>query len=144
MKKIIYICIFTIFLIVSVVWYFSPISLNNIVSKQTEVSLLEEIDINVFLSTHLQKSYKISEKANTDNLIKVFESIKVRRMVASPEKFVFKPSFNNTYYLQLISNNKTVNVDFMDKDYIIVKNRIYKIVNEPNLKQIYDIIDSTK
>jgi hypothetical protein len=71
MRKFIYICILVIFFIVGVVCYFSPISLNNIVSIQTEISSLEEIDINVFLSTHFQKLYIISEKANVDNLFKI-------------------------------------------------------------------------
>jgi hypothetical protein len=139
-KYIIYIFICIIFLLVSVSWYFSPILFNTIVSEQIQVSALENINVIVFSSVHLQKTYEFNEKDIIDNLIKIFDNIEVRRTLLSTKTFTFKPSMYNTYYLQLTSNSKSVSVDFMDKDYLIINNHIYKIVNKPNLKQISDIV----
>jgi hypothetical protein len=102
------------------------------------------VDVIIFSSVHLQKSYKLNEKAIVDNLTKIFDGIDVRRTLLSTKTFTFKPSLNNTYYLQLTSDNKSISVHFMDKNYLIVDDHIYKIVNEPNLKQLSDIVNSIK
>lgn len=141
-KHIIYFFICIIGLSAGIYWYFLPIPLNTIVSKQIQVSTLEKVDVVVFSSVHLQKSYEFNEKSIVDNLTNFFDNIEVKRTMLSPK--TFKPSLYNTYYLQLISNNKSISVDFMDSNYLIVNNNIYKIVNEPNLKQIYNIVNSIK
>jgi len=141
-KHIIRIIFCIIFLVTVIGWYFLPINLNTIVSKQIQPSTVEKANITVFSSAYLQKTYEVNDKAVVDKLTKIFNDIEVRRTVSPPD--IFKPSLYNTYYIQLISKDKIVRVDIMDKDYITVNDRTYKIVNEPKLQEIYDIVKAIK
>ena len=131
-----------IFLVTAIGWYFLPINLNTIVSKEVQSSTVEKASITVFSSAYVQETYEINDKVIIDNLIEIFDDVDARRTVSPPE--VFKPSLYNTYYIHLVSRDKIVRVDFMDKNYLIVDNHTYKIVNEPNLMQIYDVVNSIK
>lgn len=84
----------------------------------------------VSLSVHLQKSYEFNKKVIVENLTVIFDDVEVRRTLLSTKTFIFKPSLYNTYYLQLTAGLKSASVDFMDKNYLIFDDHIYRIVNE--------------
>jgi len=129
---------------VGIGWYFSPIPLNTIVSKHIKISSIKTANVNIYSSVHLQKNYEFNEKEIIDNLTKVIEPIKVRRTLLSINTFTSKPLLYNTYILVLSSDQNAVIVDIASEDYVRVNSRIYKIVNEPKLKQIYDIVTTVK
>lgn len=142
--KYICICICIVSLSVGIGWYFSPIPLSTIVSKHIDISTIKTANVNVYSSVHLQKTYEFKEKEIIDNLTKAIGTIKVRRTLLSINTFTSKPLLYNTYLMVLSSEHKAIIVNIASKDYVIVNSRIYKIVNKPNLKQIYDIVNSIK
>ena len=131
--------VFIICLSIGMGWYFSPMQLHYLVSKEIQIDKVEGIAINVFTS-HLQNTYEVNDKANIDKITIFFDDIKVRRVIAQP--VTFKSPLSKTYYFILTSKNNAVPVYFMDKDYLVVMRHTYKIVNETDLKQIDDIINS--
>lgn len=138
------ICICIAFISVGIRRYLSPIPLNTIVSKHIDISTIKTINVNPYSIVHLQKIYKFKEKEIIDNLTKVIGTIKVMRTLLSINTFTSKPLLYNTYLTVLSSEHKALIVDIASKDYVRVNSRIYKIVNNPNLKQIYDIVNSIK
>lgn len=129
-----------IILSVVVVCYLQPMQLNNLVSEQIKLEEVEEISVNVFSFIHTQQLYKVINKTDINNLTKVFNGVKVRRVIFPPT--TFKPELDKTYYITLASKDKAIPVKFMSRDYIIVNEHTYKIINETNLKGINDIVDT--
>lgn len=138
-KSTIYIFIGVICLSIGIGWYFSPIQFNYLVSDLIQIEEVEEIDVNV-MTPHLQKNFEVKDKADIDKVIDIFENVKIRRVIAPP--ITFRPPLGKTYYFSLTGKNKTVPVEFVDKDYLIIMRHTYKIVNDLDIKQIEDIINS--
>lgn len=138
-KKSVYIMICIICVSIGIGWYLSPMPLDYLVSNEIQMEEVEEISINV-LTSHLQNIYKVNDKVNIDKITNILEDIKVRRVISPP--VTFRPPLGKTYCFILTSKNKAVLFSIMDKDYLTVMTRVYKIVNQPNLKDINDIIDS--
>ncbi len=131
----VFVCI--IFLSVSIKWYFTPVPLYDIISKQIEIAAIKNINVNIYTSVHLIKPYEINERTTIDDLTNVFNNVKVRRTIFPPD--TFKPLLYDTYYIVLSNKEKAVGVNFLDKNYLTLNKYTYKIVNKPELKQFYDI-----
>jgi hypothetical protein len=118
-------------------WYYTPVSLKDIVSKQIEITTISNTSVNIYTSAHLIKTYDIEEKTSIDDLSDIFSNVKVRRTFFPPN--TFEPLLYDTYYLMVSNSEKAVSIKFVDKNYLTIDKYTYKIVNKPDLKQINDI-----
>ncbi|MCM1992237.1 hypothetical protein [Oceanirhabdus seepicola] len=139
MKKILMAILFIIIISLTMwlIRYFYPCSLNDIILNHRVEEKVKRIDVTV-LSVHLSKTFNIDNKTTINNLINFLEDIKVRNVISAPNWY--RPSMFERYYIQLINENKIIDINFMDKDYLRINHTTYKIVNSPDLKIIYDII----
>lgn len=138
-KNTIYIIIFIICLSIGTAWYFSPMQLHYLISKEVQIEEVEKIGINV-LTPYLLNTNEVNDKLNIDKITNIFEDVRVRRVISPP--VTFKPPLGKTYCFELTSKNKVVSVYFMDKGYLIIMKHTYKIVKGPNIKQIDELINS--
>jgi len=122
-------------------WYFSPISLNTIINNHIDIPSVERILIDTNRTVFSQEVHEISENSKVNDVISIINDITVRRQIRPTSSYTFKPKLYDTFYIMLITNNIVVSVDFMDKNYVIVGGRTYKINEEHDLKIIYDIVN---
>ncbi len=139
MKKYI-LLILTLILILYLIWYFTPISLDTLLNKHIDVSNVEEVHITIFKTVFSEEKIVITDKLKVKDLIDILGNIKVRSTIQPTSNYVFRPKLYNTYYIKLNKDRDYIAVDIMDDQYIVLGRKTYKIVNEYNLKDIYDII----
>lgn len=141
-KKALYMTAGIIAVLAAVGFYFAPMQLNNIVSEQLNLAEADNLCVRVYSSPHLEKVYEIKDKEKINTLGEVFKDVAVRRVVTLPD--IFRPLMYETYYLILIKGNKALSIDFMDEDYLVINSHIYRIVDKPDLKIIYDTVVSSQ
>jgi hypothetical protein len=138
-KSTIYIFIGIICFTIGIGWYFSPIQLHYLISKEIQIAEIQEIRLNT-LTTYLQNTYEMKDKPNIDEIINIFDNVKVRRVITPP--ITFRPPLGKTYRFIITSKNKAVPVYLEDKDYLSIMRHTYKIVKGPDIKQIDELINS--
>jgi hypothetical protein len=138
-KNWIYIIIIIICVSVGIGWYFSPMQLHYLISKEIQIAEVEEIRLDI-LTTYLQNTYEMKDKPNIDEIINIFDNVKVRRVISPP--VTYRPALGKTYFFILTSKNKAVPVYLEDKDYLSIMRHTYKIVNGPDIKKIDELINS--
>lgn len=136
-----FVIIISILLLSFIMWYFSPISLNTIINNHIDIPSVERILIDTNRTVFSQEVHEISENSKVNDVISIINDITVRRQIRPTSSYTFKPKLYDTFYIMLITNNIVVSVDFMDKNYVIVGGRTYKINEEHDLKIIYDIVN---
>jgi hypothetical protein len=136
----IYLVLIIIFIVIFSVWYFIPISLNNIFNNYVDLSNIETVDVIIFKTVFSNEELTFSDKSKINDVIKILEDIHVRRLILPISNYTFKPDLYKTFYISLSFDSYIINIDIMDDKHIIVKDRIYKIVGDVNLKKLYDNI----
>ncbi|MGN9164222.1 hypothetical protein ACTNDY_02895 [Tissierellaceae bacterium HCP3S3_D8] len=131
--------IFFLFL-VFIIWYFWRTSLNIIINKHVDISLVEQMDISIFSSNFSRRLYEINERTTIDNIITTISNIKARRTIQPILAYKLRYRPCNTYHIMLLSEHNVVNIDVIGKDYLTIRGQAYKIADDLNLEKIYDII----
>lgn len=122
-------------------YYFTNYSLNKILSKKIEVVTINNASVVEWIGPY-DNSYTIKDKKVIDNLLSTLGSIRVRFTLFPDDEF--HPTYHDNYIIMLNSSKKSVVINILDKDYLKVDREIYKIVKEPDLQQIYEIVTSEK
>lgn len=140
MKKIIIFILLLILIILSM-HYSTIIKVEDIIKPYSAENLPAEIKTSIFISVHLNKELNVEKYESKKEIIDFISNIKVKKMLIPTEAYSLK--FKEVYHIFLYSYNKeikTVHIYILDKKHIMINGITYKIVGNPELPQIYNLI----
>lgn len=134
-----------ILIIIFLKCYLAPITLNELISADIDLSKVEDIDVDVVITMFLPaENIEITNKDRINKLVEKIGSLRVRRIISPIKSLTFKPDEDGSYYIFLFTQKSHININIMDKDYVIIRNdnhnNVYKIVGENNIEEIYNLI----
>lgn len=137
-KKIIVLIIILIILLA--IFYFRPLEVKELINPLSSRNLPLKVESVIFFSAHSKKELSVTNEESLEELIRLIENIKVKKKIITLGSF--SPQFKETYWFTLYGqqNSKYQYIDILSSKYIRINNRDYKIVGNPNLSRIYDII----
>lgn len=139
MNKKILVPIIILPIILLTLFYSRPIKVGNLIKPLSSSNLPMKIESTIFFSVAPGKELDVSNKKSIEELTSLVENIKVRKNIIAPQSY--KPLLKETYKLTLYGKDNTYcYINILDSKYIQVNNTIYRMLGDPNLSKVYDII----
>lgn len=139
MNKKIIVLIVVIPIILLTIFYFRPIEVSDLIHPLSSKDLPLKVESAIFFSAGSKKELDVTTEESLEELVELMENIKVMKKITTLESY--RPQFKETYWLTFYGeDNKYHYIDILNSKYIRINNRYYKIIGNPDLSRVYDII----
>lgn len=141
MKKIILLLILVAAALIISISYFRSLEVGSILELNTEEALPNEINSFIWFSSMSEKELMVNGKDSIKEIVSLLENLKVRKRITSPFP-AYNPKLKETYGLDVYkSNGEISSIRILNsKDIVIDHKNYYRIVGNPDLSKLYEII----
>ncbi len=140
MKKIIFIGLALILLIVIIICN-KTTTVSEIIKPYSTVNLPEEMKTSIYISYFSSKELNVTNYESKKEIINFLSSIKVKKPLVTPPK-IYNPKLKETYHIFMNNYEEEgfVYIYILNKKYIRINDNTFKISNNPDLLNLYNII----
>lgn len=127
-----------ILMIIVTIFYLRPIDINSLIQPFSNESLPTKIGIAIFFSSQSMKELDVTNEESIREMIALIENMRIKRNLISPQSY--SPMLKETYRLFLHGeDNRNLYINILNSKYIQINQKLYEIIDTPNLSRIYDI-----
>lgn len=140
MKKTI-LCVLVLILIIFTASYNKVIKVDDIIKPYSLENLPDKMETYIYFSSYSNKELDVTGNESKKEIINLLSNIKVKKVLFSPT--TYNPKLKETYQIFLSNNENEINsiyVSIFNDKYIRINDKIYKILSNPDLSSIYNII----
>lgn len=119
--------------------YYKPIKVYDIITPYTTDTLPTKINAAIYFSAPSFKELEVTGEESIKELVKILESIELRKLLFHSDTFSYTPKLKETYRLELYGAN-IQSINILNSKYLEIDHDRYRIVGKSDISNIYDII----